>query len=141
MKKTAQFRKLLASRELEFLLEAHNGISARIGEEAGFKGLWAGGLCMSDQYGVRDSNEASWTQVLEMLEFMADASTLPILLDGDTGYGNFNNVRRLVRKLEERGVAAVCIEDKLYPKTNSFIGGERQQLAEIAKLGATAIGA
>ena len=131
MKKTAQFRKLLASPELEFLLEAHNGISARIGEEAGFKALWAGGLCLSAQYGVRDNNEASWTQVLEMLEFMADATRIPILLDGDTGYGNFNNVRRLVRKLEQRGVAAVCIEDKLFPKTNSFIDGDKQQLSDI----------
>lgn len=129
--KTLQFRRLLQSNELEFLLEAHNGISAKIGEEAGFKGLWAGGLCMSAQYGVRDNNEASWTQVLEMLEFMADATTVPILMDGDTGFGNFNNVRRLVRKLEQRGIAAVCIEDKLYPKTNSFINGDKQQLAEI----------
>ncbi len=131
LRKTAQFRRLLDGDDLEFLLEAHNGITAKIGEEAGFKGLWAGGLCMSAQYGVRDSNEASWTQVLEMLEFMADATRIPILLDGDTGYGNFNNVRRLVRKLEQRGIAAVCIEDKLYPKTNSFIDGNKQQLAEI----------
>jgi len=129
--RTTRFRQLLQSTELDFLLEAHNGVSARIGEEAGFKALWAGGLCMSAQYGVRDSNEASWTQVLEMLEFMADACSVPILLDGDTGYGNFNNVRRLVRKLEQRGVAAVCIEDKLYPKTNSFIDGNKQELAEI----------
>jgi phosphoenolpyruvate phosphomutase len=131
VKKTAQFRKLLASRELEFLLEAHNGISARIAEEAGFKAIWAGGLCLSAQYGVRDNNEASWTQVLEMLEFMADATSVPILLDGDTGYGNFNNVRRLVRKLEQRGVAALCIEDKLFPKTNSFIDGDKQQLSDV----------
>ncbi|MFQ5634588.1 MAG: phosphoenolpyruvate mutase [Gammaproteobacteria bacterium] len=131
MKKTTQFRRLLDSPALEFLLEAHNGVSAKIGEEAGFKGLWAGGLCMSAQFGVRDSNEASWTQILEMLEFMADATRIPILLDGDTGYGNFNNVRRLVRKLEQRGIAAVCIEDKLYPKTNSFIDGDKQQLADI----------
>ncbi len=131
LKKTTRFRQLLASPELEFLIEAHNGISARIGEEAGFRGIWAGGLCMSAQYGVRDSNEASWTQVLEMLEFMADATSIPILLDGDTGYGNFNNVRRLVRKLEQRGIAAVCIEDKLYPKTNSFIDGDKQQLADV----------
>ena len=100
-------------------------------EEAGFRGIWAGGLCMSAQYGVRDSNEASWTQVLEMLEFMADASTVPILLDGDTGYGNFNNMRRLVHKLEQRDIAAVCIEDKLFPKTNSFLRGETQPLADI----------
>ncbi|MDG2154800.1 MAG: phosphoenolpyruvate mutase [Gammaproteobacteria bacterium] len=131
MERTTQFKRLLQSSELEFLLEAHNGVSAKIGEEAGFKALWAGGLCMSAQYGVRDSNEASWTQVLEMLEFMADATSIPILLDGDTGYGNFNNVRRLVHKLEQRNIAAVCIEDKIYPKTNSFIDGEKQQLAEI----------
>jgi phosphoenolpyruvate phosphomutase len=80
---------------------------------------------------VRDNNEASWTQVLEVLEFMSDATSLPILLDGDTGYGNFNNVRRLVRKLEQRGVAGVCLEDKLFPKTNSFIDGERQALAAV----------
>jgi len=130
-KRTTQFKELLNSPDLEFLLEAHNGITAKIGEEAGFKALWAGGLCMSAQYGVRDSNEASWTQVLEMLEFMADATTLPILLDGDTGYGNFNNVRRLVNKLEQRNIAAVCIEDKLFPKTNSFIDGNKQELADI----------
>ena len=129
--RATRFRQMLQGPELEFLLEAHNGVSARIGEEAGFKALWAGGLCMSAQYGVRDSNEASWTQVLEMLEFMVDACSVPILLDGDTGYGNFNNVRRLVRKLEQRGVAAVCIEDKLYPKTNSFIDGDKQELADI----------
>lgn len=126
-----RFRTLLHSPQLEFLLEAHNGISAKIAEEAGFKGLWASGLCLSAQFGVRDSNEASWTQLMEMLEFMSDAVDIPILLDGDTGYGNFNNVRRLVRKLEQREIAAVCIEDKLFPKTNSFIGGDTQPLADI----------
>lgn len=129
--KNRQFRSLLHSDQVEFLIEAHNGISARIGEEAGFKGLWASGLCLSAQYGVRDNNEASWTQVLEMLEFMTDATRIPIMLDGDTGYGNFNNMQRLVRKLEQRDVSAVCIEDKLFPKTNSFIGGHRQQLADM----------
>jgi len=69
--------------------------------------------------------------VVDTLEFMADASDLPILLDGDTGYGNFNNVRRLVRKLEQRGIAGVCIEDKQFPKTNSFINGEAQPLADM----------
>ena len=129
--KTAQLRELLASPQLEFILEAHNGISARIVEEAGFKGIWASGLALAAQFGVRDNNEASWTQVVDMVEFMADVTHIPILLDGDTGYGNFNNMRRLVRKLEQRGVAGVCIEDKLFPKTNSFIDGERQELADI----------
>ena len=68
--------------------------------------------------------------MLDVLEYMADATTLPILVDGDTGHGNFNNVRRFVSKLGERGIAGVCIEDKLFPKTNSFIG-EAQPLADI----------
>src|SRR5271170_7534236 len=129
--RSAKLRQMLHSAELEFLMEAHNGLSARIVREAGFKGIWASGLSISAQFGVRDNNEASWTQVVDMLEFMADASDLPILLDGDTGYGNFNNLRRLVRKLEQRGIAGVCIEDKQFPKTNSFLNGERQQLADI----------
>jgi len=122
---------LLQSSELDFILEAHNGISARIVEQAGFKGIWGSGLALSAQFGVRDSNEASWTQVIDMLEFMSDITSIPILLDGDTGYGNFNNMRRLVMKLEQRSIAGVCIEDKQFPKTNSFIDGERQPLADI----------
>jgi phosphoenolpyruvate phosphomutase len=54
---------------------------------------------------------------------MSDNTSIPILLDGDTGYGNFNNARRLVHKLEQRGVAGVCLEDKLFPKTNSLLDG------------------
>jgi phosphoenolpyruvate phosphomutase len=122
---------MLLSPELSFLMEAHNGLSAKIAEEAGFEGVWGSGLSISAALGVRDNNEASWTQVLEVVEFMADATRIPILLDGDTGYGNFNSMRRLVKKLEQRGVAGVCIEDKIFPKTNSFIRGDQQPLADV----------
>ncbi|HYN80899.1 MAG TPA: phosphoenolpyruvate mutase [Gemmatimonadaceae bacterium] len=130
MKKTTQLRAMLQSPDLDFIIEAHNGLSARIAEEAGFKGIWGSGLSISAALGVRDNNEASWTQVLEVLEFMSDVTTIPILLDGDTGYGNFNNLRRLVSKLEQRDIAGVCIEDKRFPKTNSFIG-DAQPLADM----------
>jgi phosphoenolpyruvate phosphomutase len=130
-RKTTQLKRLVISDDLEFLMEAHNGLSAKIVEEAGFKGIWGSGLALSASLGVRDNNEASWTQVLEIMEFMADATSIPILLDGDTGYGNFNNMRRLVKKLEQRGIAGVCIEDKLFPKTNSFLRGTAQPLAEV----------
>lgn len=130
-RKTAQLKQLLHSPQTEFILEAHNGLAARIVEEAGFKGIWGSGLALSAQHAVRDNNELSWTQVVNILEFMSDATTIPILLDGDTGYGDFNNMRRLVRKLEQRDIAGVCIEDKLFPKTNSFIQGERQELEDV----------
>lgn len=130
--KAARFSELLRRPQLTFLMEAHNGMSARIVEDAGFEGIWASGLSISTALGVRDRNEASWTQVLEVLEFMADTTSIPILLDGDTGYGDFNNFRRLVKKLCQRGVAAVCIEDKIFPKTNSFLDGD-QSLADISE--------
>jgi phosphoenolpyruvate phosphomutase len=122
----------LESSSLSFLMEAHSGLSAKIAEEAGFSGIWASGLSISTSLGVRDNNELSWTQVLETVELMADATSIPILLDGDTGYGNFNNFRRLVHKLQQRGVAGVCIEDKVFPKANSFVG-EQQPLADISE--------
>ncbi|MFC7442585.1 phosphoenolpyruvate mutase [Laceyella putida] len=131
MKKTSQLKHLIHSENLDFLMEAHNGLSAKIVEETGFKGIWASGLSISAAMGVRDNNEASWTQVLDVLEFMSDATSIPILLDGDTGFGNFNNARRLVKKLEQRQIAGVCIEDKQFPKTNSFLDTKAQPLADI----------
>lgn len=130
-KRTTKLKNMLHSNELEFLMEAHSGLSAKIVEEAGFKAIWGSGLSISASLGVRDSNEASWTQVLDVCEYMSDASSLPILLDADTGYGNFNNARRLVKKLEERGVAGACMEDKLFPKTNSLLDGRAQPLADV----------
>src|SRR5512147_3029989 len=105
---SSQFRKLLLSEQLEFICEAHNGLSAKIVQESGFRGIWASGLSISAQFGVRDNNEASWTQILGVLEFISVASTIPRLLDGDTGYGSFNSMQRLVRKLEQRHIGAVC---------------------------------
>ena len=131
IKKTTQFKQLLHSRETNFLMEAHNGLSAKIVEETGFKGLWASGLTISTSLGVRDNNELSWSQVLDMVEFMSDATTIPILMDADSGYGNFNNVRRLVKKLEQREVAAICLEDNLFPNINSLLKHEKHALANI----------
>jgi len=136
LKKTTQLKQMLQSDRLEFIMEAHNGLSAKIVEEAGFKGIWGSGLILSASLGVRDNNEASWTQVLDMMEFMSDATSIPILLDADTGYGNFNNVRRLVHKLEQINIAGMCIEDKLFPKTNSFINSEQQPLADVEEFAA-----
>ena len=124
------FRTLLRAPTPLFLMEAHSGLSARIVERAGFQAIWASGLSLSASHAVRDSNELSTTQLLSTLEHMSDAVSVPILFDGDTGFGNYNTARRLVRKLEERRIAGVCFEDKLFPKTNSFVGSETQELAD-----------
>jgi phosphoenolpyruvate phosphomutase len=130
--RSASFRAMLARPTTSFLMEAHNGLSAIIVQQEGFEGIWASGLSIATSLGLRDCNEASWTQVLDIVEYMADATTVPIVVDGDTGYGNFNNARMLVRKLCQRNIAAVCIEDKQFPKSNSFIG-EGQELADLGE--------
>ncbi|QFU91067.1 isocitrate lyase/phosphoenolpyruvate mutase family protein [Amycolatopsis sp. YIM 10] len=115
--------------ELDFLMGAHDALSAVIAEDSGFAGVWLSGLGLSATSGLRDSNELSWTQVVERIELVADRVSVPGLVDIDTGYGDFNNVRIVARKLARIGVGGACIEDKVFPKTNSFIEGG-QVLAE-----------
>ncbi len=127
--RTDALRDLLRSDRLSFLMEAHDGASAAIAGAAGFRGLWASSLTMSSVLGYRDASEASWSSIADIVERMADASGLPILVDGDTGHGNFNNARLFARKLQRIGAAGLCLEDKLFPKTNSFVG-DRHPLAD-----------
>jgi phosphoenolpyruvate mutase len=123
LSKSAQFKNILNGDHAEMILEAHNGLSAKIAEKAGFKAIWASGLSISASLGLRDCNEASWSQILEVTEFMNDSVKVPILFDCDSGFGNYNNVRHIVRKLSSYGVAGISLEDKIFPKMNSFIKG------------------
>ncbi|MCP4184859.1 MAG: phosphoenolpyruvate mutase [Hyphomicrobiales bacterium] len=131
--KCSLLKELINTSDIGILMEAHNGMSAKVVEEVGFSGIWASGLSISTAYGVRDSNELSFTQNLDVLEAISDSVDIPILFDGDTGYGNFNNARRMVKKLEQRAISGVVIEDKIFPKTNSFIG-ENQRLADVNEM-------
>lgn len=127
---------LLRKPGLTYFMECHSGLSAKIAKEAGHMALWASGLSMSASRGVRDANELSWTQVVDACDEMVKGGQgLPLLVDGDTGYGNFNNARRFVEACEQRGVAGVCFEDKLFPKQNSFVLGETQKLADAKEFG------
>lgn len=123
---------MLESSELAFLMEAHDGMSARIAEAEGFEAIWASGFSISSALGVRDSNEASWTQLLAVVEAMSEVTSVPIVVDGDTGHGDFNTARRFTRRAERIGAAAVCFEDKQFPKMNSFVGDDHA-LADIGE--------
>jgi phosphoenolpyruvate phosphomutase len=125
-------RQLIGSNDLTFLMEAHDALSAAIAKQSGFKGLWASGLSIASSLGYRDANEASWTQVVDVVERMADATGIPVLVDGDSGFGNFNNARLAAYKLWHRGAGGICLEDKGFPKMNSFVG-DRHPLADIAE--------
>lgn len=121
---------LLHSPDLAFIMEAHDALSAAVASEAGFKAVWASGLSISSSLGYRDANEASWTQIVDVVERMADNCDVPILVDGDSGFGNFNNARLVARKLFQRGATGICLEDKGFPKMNSFVGN-RHPLADV----------
>lgn len=122
-------RRLLHAGRCSYLLEAHNALSARIAAESGAPGIWASSLTLSCSFGVPDHGELTMSQALDVLESMTSRVTVPVLFDGDTGYGHFRHFQQLVRRLERRRVAGVCIEDKAFPKQNSFLEGERQPLA------------
>ncbi|CAN7238081.1 MULTISPECIES: phosphoenolpyruvate mutase [Mesorhizobium] len=123
-------RRMIASSELAFAMEAHDGLSAAIAERAGFKALWASGLTISSSLGYRDANEASWSQVVDVVERITDMVDIPVLVDGDSGFGNFNNARLVARKLRQHGASGICLEDTAFPKMNSFVG-DRHPLADI----------
>ncbi|WP_439402716.1 isocitrate lyase/phosphoenolpyruvate mutase family protein [Bradyrhizobium sp. DASA03068] len=93
-------------------------------------GLWASGLSIANSLGYRDANEASWSQLVQSVERMVDSTERAVLVDGDGGFGNFNNARLLARKLLQARAAGVSLEDSCFPKLNSLIG-ERHPLADI----------
>jgi phosphoenolpyruvate phosphomutase len=128
----AALRAILAGPDAAVIVGVFDGLSARIAEAAGSVALWASGLCMSTAMGVRDSDEASWTDLLGQVARIVAATSLPVLVDGDTGYGNFNNARRFAAQAERVGAAGVCFEDKMYPKMNSFVG-DAHRLAPVGE--------
>ena len=117
---STRLKHLFQTNELSFIMEAHNALAAKLAERAGFNAIWASGLTISASMGLRDANELTWTQVLDLVEPMTDFTHTPILLDADSGYGDFNIFSRFARKAEACGLAGVCIEDKEFPKRNSF---------------------
>ena len=129
--KAALFRKkFLLGLEPIRIVGAHDGLGAQLIERHGFDGVWASGLEISASFGVPDANILTMTQYLERAQEMNTASNLPVFADVDTGYGNSSNVHYLVQQYEAAGIAGIAMEDKLFPKVNSFVPG-RQELASI----------
>ncbi|MFD2053681.1 isocitrate lyase/phosphoenolpyruvate mutase family protein [Mesorhizobium calcicola] len=131
MSKAKKLRDAVAERGLVHIMAAHSPLSAILAEEAGFDGLWASGFELSALYGLADMSLITMTQHLDMLRAIAGRSSLPIVADIDTGYGNALNVIHAVREYETAGTAAVVIEDKTFPKVTSLAADGRQKLLRI----------
>ncbi len=82
---------------------------------------------------MRDCNELSWSQLLDVVSYMTNAVTIPVLIDADTGFGNYNNFRKFVINAAKIGASGACIEDKVFPKNNSFDNTGSQNLASISE--------
>ncbi|HVC56573.1 MAG TPA: phosphonopyruvate hydrolase [Stellaceae bacterium] len=121
-------RDKLAGGGLVTVMAAHNPLSARLAEEAGFDGIWASGFELSAAYGVPDASLLSMTQHLEMTRAIVEQVGIPLIADLDTGYGNAINVAHVVGAYARAGAAAVVIEDKTFPKDTSLLAGGRQEL-------------
>lgn len=127
----AALRHLFASPGPIVIAGAHDGLSARLVEEAGFEGVWASGFEISASYAVPDASILTMTEALDATRKMADAAAIPVIADCDTGFGNAINAIRTVRLFEAAGAAGLCIEDNLYPKRCSFYPGVKRLLADI----------
>src|SRR5262249_53581690 len=106
-----KLRELIAAGRLASVMSAHNPLSARLAEEAGFDGIWASGFELSAAYGVPDASLLSFTQHLDMTRAIVEQVAVPVVADLDTGYGNAVNVMHVVAAYARAGVAAVVIED------------------------------
>jgi phosphoenolpyruvate phosphomutase len=106
------------------IVGAHNPVVAALIETAGFDGIWISSLEMSLMHALDDRNLLGIHEVAESVHYIRSATGLPIVVDADNGYGAAENTRRAVREYEAVGANAVCIEDSVFPKVNSFAGAD-----------------
>lgn len=135
-----RFRELLQRDQILELPGAYNGLSALQARRAGFEALYLSGAAMSASMGLPDLGIITLDDVCFFVRQMARASQLPILVDGDTGFGEALNVMHMVRVLEEAGAAAVQIEDQVLPKKCGHLNDKKLASAQdmAAKISAAA---
>jgi phosphoenolpyruvate phosphomutase len=133
MSKTKKLRELFTKNGFFRIVGAHNGLTAKLIENAGFEGIWASSLEVSASHAVPDANVLTMSDYLNAAISMNDAVSIPVVVDVDQGYGNSTNVIRMIKKFETAGIAGVIMEDKKFPKQNSLLTNGRQELASIAE--------
>ena len=128
---TTQLQTLLKRSGPALILGAHDALSAKLAEEAGFDAIWASGFCISAVNALPDANILTMSETLDAVRRMSDAVNIPVLADCDNGFGNAINVMRTVAEYERAGAAGICIEDNIFPKRCSFYAGVQRELVSI----------
>jgi methylisocitrate lyase len=111
-----RFRKLLAQPGILGIPGTHNGLAAQQAKAAGFTACYLSGAAMTASMGLPDLGIITVDEVCFFVRQVTRASGLPVLVDGDTGYGEALNVMAMVRSFEDAGAAAVHLEDQILPK-------------------------
>ena len=131
MSKSENLVKLLDNQPIVKVCGAYDAMSAKLVELSGFDAVWAGSFAISAIHNVPDASILTMTEFFTAASNMANACEIPVIADCDTGYGDATNVRYMVKKYENAGIAGICIEDKTFPKQNSLLeGGNNQLLSE-----------
>ena len=122
---------LLDNQPIVKVCGAYDAMSAKLVELSGFDAVWAGSFAISAIHNVPDASILTMTEFFNAASNMAHACEIPIIADCDTGYGDATNVRHMVKKYENAGIAGICIEDKTFPKQNSLLeDGNNMLLSE-----------
>ena len=122
---------LLEKKEIVKVCGAYDAMSAKLVELNGFDAIWAGSFAISAIHNVPDASILTMTEFFNAASNMAQTCQIPVIADCDTGYGDANNVRHMVKKYENAGIAGICMEDKTFPKSNSLLkDGDNQLLSE-----------
>jgi phosphoenolpyruvate phosphomutase len=116
-----KLKTLLKGPDVAIVGGAHDAISARLVEEAGFDAVWLSSLGVSAaQKAIPDLNLVTMTEMLEVARHIVARVTIPLIADCENGYGNSINVVYMIEEFERSGISAACIEDNEHPKKNSF---------------------
>lgn len=134
---TSALKAIMARREAVTFPGAANAMFARVIEDLGFEAVYVTGAGVANMHlGAPDIGLTTLTEVANMVAATADAVDLPLVVDGDTGFGNALNMRRTVRVLERAGAAGLQIEDQVFPKKCGHFSGKAVIPAEemVAKI-------
>jgi phosphoenolpyruvate phosphomutase len=122
---------LLKAKKQCLAIGAHNGLSGRLGERAGFDAIWASGFEIAASYGLPDANILDMSAQLDAARQINEAVSIPVIADCDNGYGNAVNAAHTAKAFARAGIAAISIEDNIFPKRCSFYGGRRELVSAI----------
>lgn len=125
MRYTSQFKQLLAQKRALTLPGAANAMFARVVEDLGFEACYVTGAGIANMLlGAPDIGLTTLTEIANVVASIADAVSLPLMVDADTGFGNAVNMHRTVKVLERAGAAGIQIEDQVFPKKCGHFNGK-----------------